>query len=151
MAETHRSTGWRGVAEDVRARPASRAAIIEVPGVAADDLVDAEASKRVTGRRSEHRRLGPLRRVRRVKQLGQERCGLAPQRAGAPLVALSVETDESRLAELKVPDPQVSDLLHPRPGVVEEQEQGAVSQGESPRPREAAEQRLDLVGLEEVR
>src|SRR6266498_1790065 len=39
----------RGVAEDVRARPASRAAIIEVPGVAADDLVDAEASKRVTG------------------------------------------------------------------------------------------------------
>ncbi len=141
----------RRVAEDMRAGPTARALIIEVPGVAADDLVEAEASQRVTSRGSEHRCLGPVRRVRRVEELGQERCGLAPQGARAPLVALSMEPDQGSLAELEVPHPQVSALLHPGPGVVQEQEQGTVSEGESPCSREPTEQRLDLVSLEEMR
>ena len=50
-----------------------------------------------------------------------------------------------------MPGPQVGDLLHPCPGVVEEQEQGAVSEGEAARPGQVPEQGLDLVALEEVR
>jgi len=55
------------------------------------------------------------------------------------------------VVEIEMSDSQVGHLLSPCPGVVEEQQQGAVSQGEASYPRELSEQRLDLVALEEVR
>ena len=53
--------------------------------------------------------------------------------------------------EVEVADPQVGDLLDPCAGVVEEQEQGTVPQGEPAAAGQVAEQSLDLVAFEEVR
>jgi hypothetical protein len=66
---------------------------------------------------------------------GQQRRGLTPQGAGTPLVTLSMEPDQSGPTELEVRHPQVRNLLDPCPGVVEEEEQGTVSEGEPPGPR----------------
>ena len=54
------------------------------------------------------------------------------------------------LAEVKVFDPQVSDLLRTGPGVVEEEQQGVIPQAETPFVGQRAKQRLGLVTLKEV-
>jgi hypothetical protein len=54
------------------------------------------------------------------------------KRAGSPFVAFAVEADQGVLAQVEVADAQISGFLGPCPGVVEEQQQHPVSQGEGP-------------------
>ena len=61
-----------------------------------------------------------------------------------------MEADERPFAEFEVADSKIGDLLCPSAGVVEEQEQGSVSQGEPSAALQAAEQGLDLVAFQEA-
>ncbi len=106
--------------------------------MAAHNLVDARSSER-TAVGGEDSRVGGVRGAERFDQRAQHVGGLAPQRAGAPLVALAVEADERVLSEVEVPDAQVGHLLHARPGVVEEQEQRPVPQSQRTVARQAGE------------
>ena len=135
----------RGVAEDMRADAAAGAGVVEAGGVAAHDLVDAEAGERSPACR-EDRGCGAGCRAGRLEQRAEQFGGLSPQRAGPPLVALAVQADHRVLAQIEVPGPEIGRLLHPCPGVVEEQQQRQPAVGRQP-----AEQLLDLVALEEPR
>ena len=137
-----------GVPEGVRADPAAGAGVIEVGGVPAHDLVDAEAGERLAAR-GEDRGLGAVRRAGRCEQCAEQVRGLMPQRAGPPLVSLAVQAREGVLAEVEVPGAQVSCLLGSCASVVKEQQQRAVPQGELALAGQAAEQFRGLVLLEE--
>jgi hypothetical protein len=56
-----------------------------------------------------------------------------------------MEADQWVLAQDDVIDAQISHLLDPCPGVVEEQHQGPVAQGQPPPAREMSKQVLDLI------
>ena len=60
-----------------------------------------------------------------------------------------MQAHERVRTEVKVPDPQVGHFLHPRPGVVEEQQEGSVSQREPTPTGQVRQQIFDLVAFEE--
>src|SRR6266705_594181 len=132
------------MAEDVRADAAAGAGIVEAGGVAAHDLVDAEAGERLPACR-EDRGCGAGCRAGRLEQRAEQFGGLPPQRAGPPLVALAVQADHRVLPQIEMPGPEIGRLLRPCPGVVEEQQQGPVPQRQPAVAWQPAEQLLDRV------
>ena len=61
-----------------------------------------------------------------------------------------MESHEWMLAEVEALDPQVGDLLHVGPGVVEEQQHGVIPQSEAPLVGQRVKQCLDLVTFKEA-
>jgi len=93
--------------------------------MAADEFVDAEARQRAMVVGAEDRRVG-----RGGALGGEEELKLAgrfrPERAGAPLVALAMEADARRGAEVEVSRAQITDLLDACARIVEEEQERAV-------------------------
>ena len=106
--------------------PAPGASVVEVPGVTPHDLVAPEAggSSPVVERKTSVSGAGSVLTSRAGFPAGLRSGATA---AGPRLIPFAAETDEWSPAEVEVPDPQVCDLLHRSAGVVDEQEQGAIS------------------------
>ena len=108
-----------GMPEGVWADAAPGSGIVEIGGVPAHDFVDPGAGERLAAG-GKH---GSLRRRRLwpgLQQLLDGSCGVLPERAGAPFVALAVQAHGRVIGEIEVPDPQVRCFLDACTGVVEE-------------------------------
>ena len=69
---------------------------------------------------------------RRLSQQPRDRVdGLRPERADPPFVALAVQAHPRLRPQVEMLDAQVGDLLHAGAGVVEQEEEGAITQGVS--------------------
>src|ERR1700678_2248086 len=122
---------------------------VEVGGESAHALVEAEARKRLSRCGTEHMALGIFHPVY-PDEAPQDTCGLVPQRAVAPLPALSVQAHMSWTVQGELFDPQVGDLLHAGAGIVEEQQQCAVAQRKLAVAWESSEKCLDFFSRERM-
>ena len=119
--------------------------------VATDDLVDTKTREGSGAVGDEEGPVGRGRRASLAQEPHEEVDRLRPERTHTPLVALAMQTYARLRAEVHVLDTQVGDLLYTGPGVVEQQEERAISKRESAARWQTAKQRGDLFALEEVR
>ena len=142
----------RRVSEDMRADVASGrpAEAVQVAGVATHDLVDAEACEGTLAAGHEDGHRSRWRGPSGLEQVLQQLSRLRPEWTGPPLVTLAVQTDTGLALQVEVRDAQVGDLLHAGAGVVEQQQQGTVTQRERSGGRQSAEELGDLLALKET-
>ena len=132
-------------------RPVAGRRPFRVACVSADDLVDAEASEGTFAAGDEDGHHGGWLRPSGLEHVPQQLSRLRPEGTAAPLVALAVEPDTGLVLQVEVRDAQVGDLLHASAGVVEQQQESTVAEGEGAVGREPAEKLRDLFALEEMR
>jgi len=93
-------------------------------------VTSAEASEWLSVRREDRR---SRRRwwIQRLKERAHTRRCLVPEGACPPFVALAMQADQWVVTEIEVFNAQIGGLLNTRSGVVEEEQEGPVSQAET--------------------
>src|SRR5258707_11729468 len=120
----------RRVPKDVWRDSAGGGALVRKPrGMPPDEFVDAESRERLAPRGTEDR---SLRHGRFTRKQSQQTGRLIPKGARAPLVALPMQPGSRATIEIDVFDAEVGRFLHSRAGVVQKEEERAISHGVSP-------------------
>ena len=85
-----------------------------------------------------------------MDELLQELGRLLPEGTDAPFIAFSVQAHPRLRPEFQMSDPEIRHLLHPAAGVVEHQQECAVTKGAAALGRQLAKERRDLVSIEKA-
>jgi len=139
------------VAKDMRTDVPPLAARTKLLRVTTDELVHPEPRKRDRETRGEDRMVWWQRRRRVRAQTVELLSRLGPEWARPPLVALAMEANAGGRLQIEIPPSEIHGLLHAGAGVIEEQEERAVTPGVAALSRQGREERTNVLALKEAR